>query len=53
MKLRKRIESKGYKITVSISNFGEKYIVASEHNGFRKITGTSITDLHRKIFGYV
>jgi hypothetical protein len=44
-----RIENKGYEVTNFMSGNG---VQASKNNGTTKITGTSITDLHKKIFGY-
>ena len=49
MKRQKRIESKGFKIIFSMS--GES-VFAIKNNGLTKIKGSSVTDLHRKIFGY-
>lgn len=43
-----RIERKGYKVIRDISGC----IFASKNNGLVKIKGNSVTDLHKKIFGY-
>lgn len=43
----KRIENKGWKITFAMSG---NYVFAS--NGLLNLKSTSITGLHKKIFGY-
>lgn len=49
MTRQQRIEKKGYKVTFSMQS-GKPF--AHKNNGLTKIWGESITDLHRKIFGY-
>lgn len=49
MTRQKRIENKGYKITFDMNG---KSVFAIKNNGLTKIKGSSITDLHKKIFGY-
>jgi hypothetical protein len=49
MNRQERIEKKGYDIIYSMCG---RFVFASEFGGLRKIQGTSITDLHKKIFGY-
>jgi hypothetical protein len=47
MTRRKRLESHGWKVIVFMSGDGCQAV----KNNY-KVTGTSITDLHYKIFGY-
>ena len=47
MTRRQRLENHGWKIVTFMSGNGYQAI---KNN--KKITGTSVTDLHRKIFGY-
>lgn len=47
MKRLQVIESKGYKVTVFMSGNGAQAV-----KGNTTITGTSISNLHFKIFGY-
>ena len=42
-----RLEKAGYKVSVLMQGTG----AIAEKNG-RKVKGTSITNLHKKIFGY-
>ena len=49
MKRLARLEKHGWKIGHYMSGRGCQ---ATKNNGLTKITGTSITDLHRQIFGY-
>ena len=49
MTRQERIENKGYKV---IFDMNGRSVFASKNNGLTKIKGTSITELHRKIFGY-
>ena len=44
-----RLNKKGYKVTYHMSGRG---CFASKNNGLNKVKGSSVTDLHRKIFGY-
>jgi len=46
MKRLERIERKGYKVIADLSG-----VVFAEKNG-RQIKANSITELHKKIFGY-
>lgn len=47
MKRQKRLETKGYRITFDING---RSVFAQK--GLSKIKGTSVTDLHKKVFGY-
>lgn len=49
MKRLERLEKKGWKITNFISGNGCQ---ATKNNGLIKIKGSSISNLHYKIFGY-
>jgi len=49
MTRQERIENKGYKVIFDING---RSVFAIRNNGLNKIKGTSITDLHGKIFGY-
>lgn len=49
MKRLERIENAGYRVTNYMSGNGCQ---ATKNNGPTKIKGSSITDLHKKIFGY-
>ena len=49
MTRQERIENKGYKV---IFDMNGRSVFASKNNGLSKIKGTSITGLHRQIFGY-
>ncbi len=49
MKRLERLEKHGWKIINYMDGTGCQ---ATRNNGLRKIIGTSITDLHKKIFGY-
>lgn len=49
MKRLVRIENHGWNVVNYISGNGCQ---ATKNNGLTKITGTSITDLHKQIFGY-
>jgi hypothetical protein len=44
-----RLESKGWKVSQSMNS---NSMFATKNNGLTKVKGTSITDLHKKIFGY-
>ena len=44
-----RLEDKGWKVVKYMSGNGCQ---ATKNNGLTKVKGTSITDLHRQIFGY-
>lgn len=44
-----RIESKGYKVIFAMTG---RSVFAIKNNGLKKIWGSSVTHLHRKIFGY-
>ena len=44
-----RLEKHGWKVVNYMSGNGCQ---ASKNNGLKKVTGTSITDLHYQIFGY-
>ena len=50
MTRQERLESKGYSIKVCYNNWGGKTVYAN--NGGRDITGTSVTNIHEKVFGY-
>lgn len=49
MKRLERLENNGWKVTVYMNGNGCQ---ATKNNGLTKTTGSSITDLHRHIFGY-
>jgi hypothetical protein len=49
MKRQKRIEKHGYKIIFDMSG---QSVFAKKNNGLISVKGSSVTDLHRKIFGY-
>jgi hypothetical protein len=49
MKRKNRLENKGWNIIVYASGNGCQAI---NHIGSTKVIGSSITDLHKKIFGY-
>ena len=52
MKRLNRLENKGWKVVICSPQCGEPSAFASKLNGLRKIKGSSITDLHKQIFGY-
>ena len=49
MKRLNRLENKGWNVVNYMSDNGCQ---ATKNNGLTKVTGTSITDLHKKIIGY-
>ena len=49
MKRLEKLKKHGWKVASYMSGNGCQ---ATKNNGLNKITGTSITDLHKKIFGY-
>lgn len=49
MTRQKRIENKGYKVVFAMSG---NSVFATKNNGLTKIKGTSVSNLHKQIFGY-
>ena len=49
MTRQERIENKGYKV---IFDMNGRSVFAVRNNGMTNIKGTSVTNLHKTIFGY-